>query len=492
MAVLLAGLPTSVPGRDGQPPVRLLAGRRDAGEPGGRDRRRVARARRRRRVDVARAVGPAQAGARASRPAHQTLHSTTLGWRMVNPQMPEQWTISLGASARRSSPGIHGIDREAQDAFARAQPPARGRRPGTTASTTTGSSPVPGVELARDEGIRADSSRREARPSSSRRSSRTARSPRATPRRSTTAPRAVLIGDEAAGELLGREPLARIAGRGAHGVDPDVFGIGPVEAANRALARAGIGWGDVAAVELNEAFAAQSLACLRRVAGARPRDRQRARRRDRHRPPARRVRRAHPRHARARAAPPRRRLRASRRSASASARASRWCSMPERPRPRRHPPLDYPPYKSTGLRHPKQPLVYLPHTRTETTGPVFGDLRCGRDRPRPHAPARRRAARRAHHGLRPAARRRRPPDPRHARGGLAGQRRRALRHRWDRWPAPLDPNFTGGGRCGDRRRGPLRVRHDQARPVPVGQPRERLAAGAHPLLLLGARSTSGW
>jgi acetyl-CoA acyltransferase len=58
------------------------------------------------------------------------------------------------------------------------------------------------------------------------------------------------------------EPLARIAARGAHAVDPDIFGIAPVEAANKALARAGIGWGDVEVVELNEAFAAQSLACL--------------------------------------------------------------------------------------------------------------------------------------------------------------------------------------------------------------------------------------
>jgi acetyl-CoA acyltransferase len=57
--------------------------------------------------------------------------------------------------------------------------------------------------------------------------------------------------------------MARVAGRAAHGVDPDVFGIGPVEAANRALARAGITWDDVEVVELNEAFASQSLACLR-------------------------------------------------------------------------------------------------------------------------------------------------------------------------------------------------------------------------------------
>jgi acetyl-CoA acetyltransferase len=73
---------------------------------------------------------------------------------------------------------------------------------------------------------------------------------------------ALFVGDEAAAAQLGREPLARIAGRGVHGVDPDVFGIGPVLAAERALQRAGIGWGGLAAVELNEAFAAQSLACL--------------------------------------------------------------------------------------------------------------------------------------------------------------------------------------------------------------------------------------
>jgi acetyl-CoA acyltransferase len=71
-----------------------------------------------------------------------------------------------------------------------------------------------------------------------------------------------LVGDARAAERLGREPLARIAARAANGVDPDVFGIGPVRAANRALERAGIAWGDVDVVELNEAFASQSLACL--------------------------------------------------------------------------------------------------------------------------------------------------------------------------------------------------------------------------------------
>jgi acetyl-CoA acetyltransferase family protein len=73
----------------------------------------------------------------------------------------------------------------------------------------------------------------------------------------------VLLGDEAAGRRLGRDPLARIAATAAHGVDPDVFGIAPVEAANKALARAGIPWSQIVAVELNEAFASQSLACVR-------------------------------------------------------------------------------------------------------------------------------------------------------------------------------------------------------------------------------------
>ncbi|MBN9621828.1 MAG: thiolase family protein, partial [Actinobacteria bacterium] len=72
-----------------------------------------------------------------------------------------------------------------------------------------------------------------------------------------------LLGSEGAAEKIGRAPLARVVSRGVHGVDPDVFGIAPVEAARKALARAGIGWDEVDFLELNEAFASQSLACLR-------------------------------------------------------------------------------------------------------------------------------------------------------------------------------------------------------------------------------------
>jgi acetyl-CoA acetyltransferase family protein len=81
---------------------------------------------------------------------------------------------------------------------------------------------------------------------------------------------AMLITDEAGAAALGRDPLARIVGRGVAGADPDVFGIAPVEAANRALARAGIGWDDVAVVELNEAFASQCLADMSQWDGLDP------------------------------------------------------------------------------------------------------------------------------------------------------------------------------------------------------------------------------
>ncbi|MGE0068042.1 MAG: acetyl-CoA C-acyltransferase, partial [Solirubrobacterales bacterium] len=189
---------------------------------------------------------------------HETLHSTTLGWRMVNPEMPEQWTISLGESAEKLAQ-IYGISREAQDSFALRSHTlaARAYEEGAMAEVV----PVPGVELDRDEGIRADSSLEKLgklKPAFV--ADGTVTAGNSSPLNDGAA--MVLLGSEAAAARIGADPLARIVSRGVHGVDPDVFGIAPVEAVNKALARAGIGWGDVDRVELNEAFASQSLACL--------------------------------------------------------------------------------------------------------------------------------------------------------------------------------------------------------------------------------------
>ena len=188
-----------------------------------------------------------------------TLHSTTLGWRMVNPAMPDQWTISLGESTERLAAKF-GIDRAEQDAFALAShtKAARAWAEGVFDDQIV---QVPGAELERDECIRATTADKLAGLKTSFRVEGTVTAGNASPLNDGAA--GLVIGDRRGAEAAGLEPMARIAGRGTAGVDPDVFGIGPVEAAETALRRAGIGWGDLSVVELNEAFAAQSLACLR-------------------------------------------------------------------------------------------------------------------------------------------------------------------------------------------------------------------------------------
>jgi acetyl-CoA acetyltransferase family protein len=259
MAVLLAGLPTCVPGSTIN---RLCGSSLDAAM-------QASRAIETGDASVA-LVGGVESMSRAPwvllKPergyarTNQELYSTTLGWRMVNPDMPERWTISLGASAEKLAE-IHGISRDEQDAFA-----ARSHRLAEEAWNEGPYHewvvPVPGAELDRDEGIRPDSSVEKLaalKPAFAKDGTVTAGN--ASPLNDGAG--ALLLGDEAAGTAIGREPLARIAGRGAAGVDPDVFGIAPVEAADRALERAGIGWDDIVVAELNEAFAAQTLACLK-------------------------------------------------------------------------------------------------------------------------------------------------------------------------------------------------------------------------------------
>ncbi|MFB8145984.1 thiolase family protein [Microbacterium sp. NPDC056003] len=187
---------------------------------------------------------------------NQTLWNTAIGWRMTNPRLPQEWTISNGQSAEKLA-GIYGIPRDAQDAFAlrshllAAEAWAAGAYDAEIVQ-------VPGAALTRDEGIRDDTSLEKLG------SLRALFADDGTVTAGNSSPindgaSAVLLGAEGA---LDAEPLARITGRGVFGNDPDVFGVAPVEAANRALARAGRTWADVDLVELNEAFASQSLACL--------------------------------------------------------------------------------------------------------------------------------------------------------------------------------------------------------------------------------------
>lgn len=190
---------------------------------------------------------------------HETLWSTTLGWRMINPEMPEKWTISLGESAELLS-DKYSISREAQDEFA-ARSHQRAAAAWEAGSFTSQIVPSRGEVLERDESIRPDctpASLAKLRPVF--RAGGTVTAGNSSPMNDGAA--AVLLGTAAAAERAGISPLARIVSAAASGVDPQLFGLGPVEAAAKALARAGISWKDLSVVELNEAFAAQSLACL--------------------------------------------------------------------------------------------------------------------------------------------------------------------------------------------------------------------------------------
>jgi acetyl-CoA acetyltransferase family protein len=185
--------------------------------------------------------------------------STTLGWRLVNDRMPTGWTVSLGESNEQLADALS-VSRERQDAFAALshQRAATAWADGFYDDLVVA---VPGADLVRDEGIRDDSTSESlARLQPVFRADGTITAGNASPLNDGAA--SLLLGSAAAADQLGIEPLARIAGRGSAALEPHRFGIAPVEAAERALARAGIGWDDVDAIELNEAFAVQSLACI--------------------------------------------------------------------------------------------------------------------------------------------------------------------------------------------------------------------------------------
>ena len=258
MSTLLAGLPTSVPGSTLN---RLCASGLDA------------------LITASRAIAVGDASImvaggvesmtrapwvlpksnRPFPPGNAELYSTTLGWRMVNPEMPDVWTVSLGESTEILGEK-YAITREAADEFAvRSQTlAARAWADGAYDSAVV---QVPGAEMPRDEGIRDGVTM----------DGLAKLKPVFRPDGTVTAGNASQLSDGAAALLLadedglrelGAEPLARITASGVDAVDPQFFGIGPVQAVRRALSKAGQGLADVTVMELNEAFAAQSLACL--------------------------------------------------------------------------------------------------------------------------------------------------------------------------------------------------------------------------------------
>ena len=258
MATLLAGLPTSIPGTTVN---RLCGSSLDAAIIASRQ------------INVGEAdvmlIGGVESMSRAPWvlpkterpfPMHNLeLANTTLGWRLINKNMPKEWTVSLGEATEQLREK-YGITRERMDEFAANshQLAAKAWDEGKYDNLTV---QVPDVDLTRDETIRPDSTAESLSGLRTvfRKENGMVTAGNASPMNDGAS--AAWLGSEKASDILGLQPLARIAGRAAAANEPQYFGYAPVDAVNQAIERAGITWEDIAAVELNEAFAAQSLAC---------------------------------------------------------------------------------------------------------------------------------------------------------------------------------------------------------------------------------------
>jgi 3-oxoadipyl-CoA thiolase len=194
---------------------------------------------------------------------------STVGWRFVNRKMPKDWTISLGETAEKVAKQ-YGITREEQDAFAyesqqraaRALEACVFREEIVTVTVEDGRGRSKTVEV--DEHPRPDVTPEKL----------AKLEPAFTSNGTVTAGTSSGINDGAAALLVvgtpdrwtdGPKPLARVVATAVAGVDPSCMGLGPIPATRKALKRAGLTINDIDLVELNEAFAAQALACIREL-----------------------------------------------------------------------------------------------------------------------------------------------------------------------------------------------------------------------------------
>jgi 3-oxoadipyl-CoA thiolase len=198
------------------------------------------------------------------------LVDTTLGWRFVNPAMQKAYpTISLGETAEVVA-DRWGVSREDQDALGLSSQQravaaqAEGRFDGQIVPVTIPQRKGDPIVIDRDEHPRADTTPEalaKLRPAFREGGTVTAGNSSGI----NDGASAVLLVEADAARGLGLRPMARIVSTAVAGVDPSVMGIGPVPATRKALERAGIGVADLDLVEMNEAFASQSVACAREL-----------------------------------------------------------------------------------------------------------------------------------------------------------------------------------------------------------------------------------
>jgi 3-oxoadipyl-CoA thiolase len=191
----------------------------------------------------------------------RVLHDTTLGWRFVNPRYAERYSTEAMGETGENVADRWGVSRDDQDAFALE---SQRRWAAADARGVFADELIPAGELERDEHPRPDTSLEKLgslQPAF--RSGGTVTAGNASGINDGAA--ALIVASEERAAALGAEPLAAFAGSAVAGVDPAVMGIGPVPAVRRLLERTGIGVDDIDLVELNEAFASQSVAVIREL-----------------------------------------------------------------------------------------------------------------------------------------------------------------------------------------------------------------------------------
>jgi 3-oxoadipyl-CoA thiolase len=199
---------------------------------------------------------------------------TTVGWRFVNSRLPKEWTISLGETAEEVARRC-GISREQQDAFALESQ----RRTARAMEESRFADEIVPVEVVGRKGERTRVERDEhPRPDVTIEKLGAMRPAFVRDGGTVTAGSSSGINDGASALLImsddsaraaGLRPMARVVASAVAGVSPEVMGMGPVPATRKALERAGLSMDDMDLIELNEAFASQSIACMREL-GADP------------------------------------------------------------------------------------------------------------------------------------------------------------------------------------------------------------------------------
>ncbi|TMN25139.1 3-oxoadipyl-CoA thiolase [Pseudoxanthomonas sp. X-1] len=269
MSLLLAGLPVSVPGSTVN---RLCGSGLDAVGT-------VARGIRAGELGLAIAGGvesmsraPWVMGkAESAFARNQQIEDTTMGWRFINPKMKQLYGVDLMGETAENVAARYGISREDQDAFAlRSQQRAVAAQAAgffegeITPVTAPGKKRGETVQVAVDEHPRADTTLEGlARLKPIFRQPGTVTAGNASGINDGAA--ALLLASAEQVQALGLTPRARVLGFASAGVEPAYMGMGPVPATRKLMARLGLSIGDFDAIELNEAFAAQGLACLREL-----------------------------------------------------------------------------------------------------------------------------------------------------------------------------------------------------------------------------------